>query len=41
MLASYEGNKDIVEILLKAGANVNVKNNAGDTVLNNVLKLRN
>ncbi|CAG10951.1 unnamed protein product, partial [Tetraodon nigroviridis] len=32
-LASYFGHKDVVEELLKAGADVNLPNNIGDTAL--------
>ncbi|XP_037530970.1 oxysterol-binding protein-related protein 1 [Nematolebias whitei] len=32
-LACYFGHKDVVEVLLKAGANVNLPNNIGDTPL--------
>lgn len=33
LLASYFGHKDVVEELLKAGADVNLSNNIGDTSL--------
>jgi len=32
-LAAYNGNKEIVEILISGGADVNVKNNDGKTPL--------